>query len=727
MSPATLVGWPADRANPFPSRRVKAVRAHLALLFLGSLPSVAFAQALGDGAGGPDALLFGAGALAVVVVFVGLARLRHVRARRKIARRFDDFKEHVIGLREQVESLTRRHEGVPSLPDFREPMAGTTKALYGQLQEEFGRLLDAWRTRMDLWGKIQALVESQGALGAGRFKEAGRLLEGVGAFGAVDAACQSCTTQLDRLEHGHEEASRRQQAVEDQANALRPRLDVVRALDLPTEPYEEELRRGTALAGQAGTLRAADPVGACDALAAAEEKLKALGELLAEVERLHRRRGEAREEMDRVAREAAARRAGGLLLREPGGDPDPPLAEGEARRADALDALRRGDVKAAADQLEQAFALTKQALDAIEGQASSRTNCLRDLPARRAAVGQLAQSEAEARANLVELEQTFAPESWRAVANCPARGRELMDTSAALLDEAAAAAAEDVQHYFRAADLLAQAQRQQKQALDLFQSVGLSLQRLGDLRRESLRRAEEIAAQARRVEEFFAAHGQVVRPAARGKLDAARERWHRASAAARDSRPDWVAVRLSLDEAGRGLGDVELLAREDVRLADRAAQAIAEAEQEADRLRVDPTAAGLANLSGAGHMIGRARDSLAVRDYERAADEANAARGEARRAHEDALRRLREEEESRRRQATAAAAATAMAATDWSPANATPAGPAAGSAGPAVGASAAPWPSSAETPTPLESPAADPVPSEPPAPEPPSEPKEATW
>ena len=72
-----------------------------------------------------------------------------------------------------------------------------------------------------------------------------------------------------------------------------------------------------------------------------------------------------------------------------------------------------------------------------------------------------------------------------------------------LLEEAAAVAAESVQHYFRACSLLEQVQQQQEQARAQLQEVGRCLEQLTAARQDCLHRRDELLDLARRVQDFF--------------------------------------------------------------------------------------------------------------------------------------------------------------------------------------------------------------------------------
>jgi hypothetical protein len=684
-----------------------------------------------------------------VGIIVGLARLRHSWEQKKILVRFDEFKERVIAFRQKVEAVKERHKLLPAgNKEYRESMTGATLALYQQVEKDVQRLGDVWLERMDLWEQVQGLIRSEKPFGAGRFLQAGRLLDKLGAFEEVDRACQACATQLDRVEKGHETARAQVAKAEETTGILRQRLESLRGLGLATAPYEPDLQAGGALIEQGRQIVSADPIGASATLTEAQEKLDALSARMEAVVRLFERAKKAPDELERVARLTAARRGAGLRLTEPEGDPDPLLVQGRAEHAEALEALQRGDPEAGAKHLDQAFARAEQAEQVIERQEAARARCGKEIPARRADAERLRREADEAGAQRHQLEGGFAPESWCEVADNVARAHELWASAEGLLAEAESASAESRQHYFRAAGLLDQVQQQQEEAHGLLHAVGRCLQGLSDVRQECFPRRQDVSDLAHKAQGFLAAHPRAVRQPARARLDAAEESWRQARAEMDTARPHWPHARQRLDEARDGytaalreaeedvrahdrltarLGEVgreaervghflqrspearaqanqalrsatdilqraghesagraadwgqllrqveeaanglrkaEQLAQEDVRLAERSAAEIAEAERELDRARGSSHLGMMADLGRATNLLSQARLHLDGDAYEQAVEQAAAARQAARQAHDEAVRQAqqRQEEERRRREAEAAAAAALTAA-----------------------------------------------------------------
>jgi colicin import membrane protein len=115
---------------------------------------------------------------------------------------------------------------------------------------------------------------------------------------------------------------------------------------------------------------------------------------------------------------------------------------------------------------------------------------------------------------------------------------------------------------------------------------------------------------------------------------------------------DWPDLLRQVEEAAKGLARAEQLAREDVRLAERAEGAIAEAERELERARGHQAMGIMADVGRAVDVVTQARRRLAAQEYEAAAEQAGAAAQAARQAHDEAARRAQQEQQ---RQAAAAA------------------------------------------------------------------------
>ena len=288
--------------------------------------------------------------------------------------------------------------------------------------------------------------------------------------------------------------------------------------------------------------------------------------------------------MEEVAHLAAERRAQGLLLVEPDGNPDPLLEQGRTQHAALLQALDCGDTKAAAGHRDQALASAEQAQTAIERQVAAREQAAREITARRAEAHSLQRALSTAQGQRNELEHSFAPESWHAVADNLTRARELQSTADRLLEESAAVAGESVQHYFRACSLLEQVQHQQEQAQAQLQEVGRCLDKLTALRQECLHRRDELLDLARRVQDFCARNAAAVRQPAHTRRDAADGRWRAARGQLESQRPHWPMIQQQLEASRREYAAVLQEAESDVRDHQQFAARLAETGRDAERV-----------------------------------------------------------------------------------------------------------------------------------------------
>ncbi len=535
---------------------------------------------------GPAPVLFiCVGVLIAAGLVFGAVWLRHHLARRKVTTRFAAFKEHVIRLRERVEAIKERHQLLPAKnQDVQDAMTGETLALYQTIQQVVSHLWDDWLQRMDLWDKVQVLVQSERFPGVSRLKEADRLLDQLGAWDEVDQACQRSTAQLDQLERGHEQAQQLLGEAEEKPGQLRPQLESVARLPLPIAPYETELTACAALTEQARGLVRSDPIGAQSVLGTCLRRLADLAECLPQVVKLFQQAQQARNTFDQIACLAADQRAHGLLLTEPEGNPDPLLDQGRTRRETLLQALERGEAKVAAEHLEHALAFADQAKTAIERQMAAREQCARDLPARRAEAQCVQQALGTAQTQRSELERSFAPESWQTVADNLTRAGEWQSSADRLSAEAASAAAETVQHYLRASSLLDRVRQQQERIHAQLLAIGQCLQKLTDLRQECLRRRQEVLHLDSRVQEFFGQHAPAVRQPARTRLDAAAERWRTLRGLMDSLRPNWPAIQQKLEEVRKEIDSAQQEAEEDVRSHQQFVARLQETTREAERV-----------------------------------------------------------------------------------------------------------------------------------------------
>lgn len=529
------------------------------------------------------ALWIGLAAVGVLGAIVGGAWLRQRGTRKRVTARFDDYKERVIQLRQRVEDARERHKLLPSRnPHYQRQMAGATLGIYNQVQGDMGQLWDTWLQRMETWDRVQSLIRTPRLLSVGPLHEAEQLLNQLGNFKEIDQSCQGCVQRLDQLEQAHEQAQDLLRKVEAQPEPLVTQMDVLRKLKLPVQPYETELGICVRLIGQARTDQPADPIGARLTLEEAQGKLQGLGRWMEEIANLFRRSQQLAAEHDAALHSVADHRKGGLLLTEPEGNPDPVLEQMDTQHHDALEALKRADAKAAAQALDQAFALGKKARDLMERQIAARALCAKELPIRRSEAQRLRQAVGDAQTPRNALEQHFARGSWQGVADNLVQARQIHGAADTLLDHAAAA--ESAQHYFRATDLLTQAYQQQSQVQLLVAGVAQCLQQLIALRETCGRRRQEISDLARQVQTFVATHPRVVRSPVRGRFDTAEAHWRQVRTQMDLGRPDWPTCQKQMEEVTNEYHAALKDAEDDVRRHQQLFARLNDAGRDAERI-----------------------------------------------------------------------------------------------------------------------------------------------
>jgi hypothetical protein len=202
-----------------------------------------------------------------VLVVVGIAALARLYFRKRqlqhaVEGQFKGFREKAVALMDQLDALRRRHKTLPSSdPDFKEPMAGATLALYDAVETDLEGLWERWLRVMELWDHAQQLVRSSTGLAMKEAEEARKLLD----QGDVDELLRessSCKERLDRLNMGHEQAREALKAGREELAELRKSVDLGTGVILPTDPHQQEIARAETLFVQAEEILVADPIGA---------------------------------------------------------------------------------------------------------------------------------------------------------------------------------------------------------------------------------------------------------------------------------------------------------------------------------------------------------------------------------------------------------------------------------------------------------------------------------
>ena len=143
--------------------------------------------------------MLGLATLGAVGLFVLLwLRKRHLQVR--FDRQFKGFRDQAVTLMDQVDALRQRHKGLTATaPEYTQPMAGATLALYQAVQNDLSGLWDRWLHVMDVWNQAQTLVRAGSGLAGAKIGEARKLIEREGNFQELIGQCGACAERLDRL------------------------------------------------------------------------------------------------------------------------------------------------------------------------------------------------------------------------------------------------------------------------------------------------------------------------------------------------------------------------------------------------------------------------------------------------------------------------------------------------------------------------------------------------
>jgi uncharacterized membrane protein YgcG len=503
---------------------------------------------------------------AVLLMIVGALWWGYRRARSRVGGRIKDVKSKAVDVMDHLDALKERLKLLPNSPEFREPMAGETLALYQSAKQSGAALWDGWLQVMEVLDKAEKLAEKSGSLfSQAALTEAENLIKQKGSFEEIEKRAKEIGKSVDRLEHAHLEA----RTVLDALNAARPKLaaglEALTKLDLPTKPFQDELDAQRAAEAQAGAQMIADPLGMRKVL----EDLKVKSDsLLGRIERVASLCGDARQvkvTLETIRKQVAAHRAQGLKLLESGGNPDPLLSQGEEAQALVIAALRKGDADLGASALSTAQARAQEAQATIEQVQKARAFCDRDPAARLRETERLRAAMSQAEVYQADLERDFAPSSWSAVARNLEQAQGLLATFDRQVQDSARAASITGQEYLKSARILEELARQQQIVLRLMSGLGEQLNSLIAVRNESRSLIEELAARERAAELLIRQNEQVVGALACESLAKAQQARQEILLKSSRPRPDWPAMRQSLAEAIENMSIAQSQAEDDIK------------------------------------------------------------------------------------------------------------------------------------------------------------------
>jgi hypothetical protein len=512
--------------------------------------------------------------LAVVIPIVGAVLLMiagalwwgYRRTRSRVGDRIKEVRSKAVDVMDHLDALKERLKLLPTSPEFPEPMAGETLALYQSAKQSSDKLWDGWLLIMEVLDKATKLAEKSGSLfSQATLSEAENLIKEKGSFQEIENQSQEIAKTVDRLDRAGPAARAVLEAINGVGPKLSAGLEALTKLELPTEPYQGELDARSAAVAQAAAQMVGDPLGIQTVL----EQLRAKSEgLLGRIERVASLCTEARGAkvtLDTMRKQVLHHRAQGLKLVESGGNPDAVLSEGETAHAEILTALRAGDPDAAAQKLSAVLARIQEAQSTIEQVQKARASCERDPAARMRETERLRAARSQAEAYQADLERDFASSSWSGVARNFEQADALLATFDRQVQDAASTASSTRQEYLKGARMLEELARQQQIVLRLMSGLGEQLNSLVAVRDESRSLIEQLAARERDADLLIRQNEAVVGDLARESLVKAQQLRQEILLRSARPRPDWPALRQSLAEGIENMSIAQSQAEEDIK------------------------------------------------------------------------------------------------------------------------------------------------------------------
>jgi len=524
--------------------------------------------------------------LAVGLIVAGLIWLARNRARNSVTSKIKEYKKKAVDVMDKLDNLKARLKQLPTEdPDFKEPMAGDTLAVYEQTQSQLTGLWDRWLEVMDVLDKAQALAKKDTALGTQKLKEAEQLVSDSKVFEQIEEQSKACAASMDRLNHAHETARSTVDVVVASQKEIETRVEKVQKEGLPTIPYRPEIDGIAAEAQKAKEILTPDPIGAKQTLDKAQDRAMTLRD---RVEQILDRYADGRKitaSLVTLGQQVASHRNEGLRLDEDGGNPDHPIAQ----TFQTLEALRKavheGDPKTALEQLQLAQTLQRQAEQTLDGVLKARDLCAKDQPERARETRRLREALGQYEAFEAELKRDFAPSSWQAVAGNLAQARGLLETFDGKTDEAAAASTTTAQKYLLGARLLSQVSQEQQAVFQLLSGVGDQLAALKAVRQECQTAMQSLDEREHATERYFRQNEQAIGGMARGTFASAQKSRQEIASLASESRPDWPRIRQVLARTLEEYAIARNQAEADVQTYQQLSSEFEQVRQEAGRVR----------------------------------------------------------------------------------------------------------------------------------------------
>ena len=579
-------------------------------------------------------------------VAMGWMWLKHKLRRGKVEEQLDDFKSRVVRAGDVMDGLREKHQKLPAIDDdFKVPMEGLTRQEYEAIEVVLDNYRDRWLELMDMWDKVQELVETAGTGRKAQFSQASELLKDQSKLEQLAALESECQQRLARLENAHEEARAAIGQVDGLSEELINELAEIESREYAPDPYQTEMDSVAELT-DAGTQKVdADPLTASRTLSDARGQLEALLQRTRDVIKLEDDARAMDERIEALKSRTEQMRGDGFLFAEPEASPASAWDDYSGLRKELKLHLNRGAVDTAQRAFDAMSRRTDEVATILDTSVEMQNNSRTLLEERRTALRRLLDEAAAAEVEEQYLEKHYPSEAWQGVMDNLTSAREMVGTMSELLDQAESAIGIETQHYIRARHLFSEVHDREDEVATTIAAVKDRREHLDRQRDECKERISRIEAESDRIGRMLQ-ESRADRDLCNNRYRMARDRVQDVLRSTQLVPTDWPYVATKVEECGEDFKRVNELFQQDLQLYGQAQGEIAQAEQEIRKARSFYRAGVSADLSRASGILLDASRALTNQDYERAVRHAN----EAQQAARDALTRARQQMERRQRE-----------------------------------------------------------------------------
>ncbi len=609
-------------------------------------------------------------AIALGLLTLLILRIMHLGVRKPLEVKRANFCQHVVELSDDIDLLRERHRKLPFTDkDYAEPMIGETLTMYDGIQTSLETLRQRWLELMDVWDKVDALKKQEHFFGRSALLEALKLLDTVPVSDVENSLNEQCVKTLDRLEDAHAQVQSVDKSLDEDLIRIQKQLSELENVQLATEPYQPSLGKVAEMRTLAATITVPDPIGSLTIQTKAQEVLRSVGNLTERI--LQHRRGidELHGKLNTVTVLLASLRNAGMKFNEEGSDPSPLFPTIQHHCEECLKLLNLADADTAAEHLKQGFELAAQSQSAIQLQVDSQEFCRREIPIRTNEQRQLESQFKTLNSVFTALESEFAATSWINVANLQSTSSDAVLNANTILSDATLAGSDNVQFYQQAAAALRQLKQLHSDTSIRIASGDQRLQQLRKIRSDATAELNQVQQYRARVASLLQS-STADRATANHRFRDAETSLQQLVQSTAQSRADWPQIAELLRRVRDDISTSEHMAKEDIRLAAKAAEEIMSAQRELRQAESFYQSGFRADVSNVKPQLQIAQQALDNQNYERALEISAAviagSRQEIRDAEYAANERERRRERERRDRERSLGAGLGMMATGLS-------------------------------------------------------------